>query len=124
MSDKRPLTGSKALPIEWEQFLELITCMTRAEGSPAGYGGAGYGQEAADSDPLGYEARELGVTTYDSVTACAITLNYIIGTGCFGLPMAFYQVCAMMLTSKAWQIYQHCFSPFLMWPCSSMCRGG
>lgn len=67
--------------------------MIGTEGTAGGYGGIqGSGAGSEDSDPLGYEARELGVTTYDSVTACAITLNYIIGTGCFGLPMAFYQV--------------------------------
>eukprot|EP01134_Creolimax_fragrantissima_P001889 CFRG1889T1 len=35
------------------------------------------------------QATELGVTPFSNTTAVAVCLNYIIGTGCFGLPFAF-----------------------------------
>ncbi|KNC81931.1 hypothetical protein SARC_05781 [Sphaeroforma arctica JP610] len=40
-------------------------------------------------DPLEAQAKELGVTPFQKGTAVAVCLNYIIGTGCFGLPYAF-----------------------------------
>ncbi|RHY07038.1 hypothetical protein DYB28_001571 [Aphanomyces astaci] len=38
-------------------------------------------------DPL--DAAAMGVRPYGTVVAVAMTLNYMIGTGCFGLPFAF-----------------------------------
>ncbi|OQR98708.1 hypothetical protein ACHHYP_08273 [Achlya hypogyna] len=35
------------------------------------------------------DASAMGVKTYGSVVAVAMTLNYMVGTGCFGLPYAF-----------------------------------
>ena len=40
-------------------------------------------------DPM--DADACGVKPYGRVTTLAMTLNYIIGTGCFGLPFAFMQ---------------------------------
>lgn len=53
------------------------------------------GEELGTQAALAKEADDLGIRTYDSTTGLAIVLNYIIGTGAFGLPMAFYQVCVL-----------------------------
>ncbi|OQR81795.1 hypothetical protein THRCLA_23295 [Thraustotheca clavata] len=44
------------------------------------------------------DADAMGVKTYGTVVATAMTLNYMIGTGCFGLPYAF-TVAGVGLTS-------------------------
>ncbi|EQC41620.1 hypothetical protein SDRG_01578 [Saprolegnia diclina VS20] len=44
------------------------------------------------------DASAMGVKTYGPVVAVAMTLNYMIGTGCFGLPYAF-SVAGIGLTS-------------------------
>ena len=57
---------------------------------------------AAKSPPLSREAQLeaslYGVKPFNSTLATAICLNYIIGTGCFGLPYAFTQA-GLVLTS-------------------------
>eukprot|EP00954_Amorphochlora_amoebiformis_P016785 1314855-Amorphochlora_amoeboformis.AAC.1 len=46
---------------------------------------------ASDRDAAEEEAALVGLKPYGSTKALAMCMNYIIGTGCFGLPIAFVQ---------------------------------
>ncbi|EQC35976.1 hypothetical protein SDRG_06718 [Saprolegnia diclina VS20] len=54
------------------------------------------GQHYPSLDPT--DASAMGVKTFGSVVAVALTLNFMVGTGCFGLPFAF-SVAGIGLTS-------------------------
>lgn len=74
------------------QSSQLLSA-TAAAGNPVKCDG---GSMNLSRDPR--DAGSMGVKPYTSTVALAMTLNYIIGTGCFGLPYAFSKA-GLVLTS-------------------------